>query len=55
MKFWKLAIILVVIIGISVGAYIGLAMDECVRAIGMYFRWKSGKWRKMSLVTKQAG
>lgn len=39
----------------AIGAYIGLAMDECVRAIGMYFRWKSGKWRKMSLVTKQAG
>lgn len=38
---------------LAVGALIGLAMDECVRAIGMFLRWKSGKWRKMSLVTKQ--
>ena len=27
------------------GAYIGMAMDECVRAVCMYFRWRSGKWR----------
>lgn len=28
-----------------VGAFIGLAMDECVRAIFMFGRWQSGKWR----------
>lgn len=28
-----------------VGAYIGLAMDECVRAIFMFGRWQTGKWR----------
>lgn len=38
---------------LAVGAMIGLAMDECVRAIGMFLRWRSGKWRKMSLVTSQ--
>lgn len=34
------------------GAYVGLALDECVRAVGMWLRWKSGKWREMSLVSK---
>lgn len=28
-----------------VGAFIGLAMDECVRAIFMFGRWQTGKWR----------
>lgn len=35
-----------------VGAYIGLAMDECVWAICMFFRWKSGKWREKELITR---
>ena len=30
---------------LAVGAYIGLASDECIRAIGMVLRWKSGKWK----------
>lgn len=34
----------------AVGAYIGLASDECVRAIGMVWRWKTGKWRTKKLV-----
>lgn len=34
------------------GAYIGLTMDECVRAAGMFLRWKSGKWKKMTLVSR---
>lgn len=33
-----------------VGAYIGLAADECSRAVGMVLRFKSGKWRTKSLV-----
>lgn len=33
-----------------VGAYIGLALDECVRAIAMFLRWQSGKWRDKSIV-----
>lgn len=33
-----------------IGAYIGLAMDECVRAIAMFLRWQSGKWREKSIV-----
>ncbi len=35
---------------LAVGTYIGLAMDECVRAVAMFLRWKSGKWRTKSLV-----
>lgn len=34
----------------AVGAYIGMALDECVRAVCMFFRWQSGKWRGKSLV-----
>ena len=25
---------------LAVGAYIGLASDECIRAVGMVLRWK---------------
>lgn len=27
------------------GCWIGMASDECVRAVASYFRWKSGIWR----------
>ena len=33
-----------------VGAYIALALDECVRAIAMFLRWQSGKWKEKSIV-----
>ena len=33
-----------------IGAYIGLAMDECARAIAMFVRWQSGKWREKTIV-----
>ncbi len=33
-----------------VGAYIGLAMDECIRAVAMFLRWQSGKWREKGIV-----
>lgn len=32
------------------GAYIGLTLDECVRAVGMFLRWQSGKWKEKRLV-----
>jgi putative MATE family efflux protein len=35
-----------------VGAYIGLAADECCRAIGMFIRFKSGKWRTKSFISR---
>lgn len=34
----------------AVGAYIGLASDECIRAVGMVARWISGKWMTKRLV-----
>lgn len=36
-----------------VGAYIGLAADECVRAVGMFIRWQTGIWRKKGLIQEK--
>lgn len=33
-----------------VGAYIGLASDECIRAVFMFLRWQTGKWRRKGIV-----
>lgn len=33
-----------------VGAYIGLTLDECVRAFCMFLRWQSGKWKEKVLI-----
>ena len=33
-----------------VGAYIALALDECTRAVAMFLRWQSGKWKEKSIV-----
>lgn len=33
-----------------IGAYIALALDECTRAVAMFIRWQSGKWREKSIV-----
>lgn len=35
---------------LAVGAYIGLASDECVRAIFMFLRWQSGKWKTKGFI-----
>ena len=35
---------------LAVGAYVGMALDECVRAVGMIARWQSGKWKEQNLV-----
>ena len=35
---------------LAVGAYIAMAGDECVRAVGMVLRWKSGKWKSKGLI-----
>lgn len=35
-----------------VGAYIGMAADECFRAVGMFIRFKSGRWRTKSLIKR---
>ena len=31
-----------------IGAYIGLALDECARAVAMFLRWQSGKWKEFT-------
>ncbi len=38
---------------LSVGAYIGLATDECVRAMFMFLRWQSGKWKTKGFIQRQ--
>lgn len=35
---------------LAVGAYIGLAVDECVRAVFMFLRWQSGRWRAKGFI-----
>lgn len=35
---------------LAVGAYVGLAADECVRALCMYLRWRHGTWRRTPLI-----
>lgn len=37
---------------LAVGAYIGLACDECVRAVCMFLRWQSGKWKGKGFLAK---
>ena len=37
----------------ALGAYIGMAIDECVRAALMCIRWRSGHWQKLLLVNKK--
>ncbi|MBQ8040260.1 MAG: MATE family efflux transporter [Lachnospiraceae bacterium] len=34
----------------AVGAYIGLAMDECIRAVAMFIRWQTGIWKTKRIV-----
>lgn len=35
---------------LAIGAYIGLASDECLRAVFMFLRWQSGKWRTKGFI-----
>ena len=36
----------------AVGAFIGMALDEGVRAVCMVARWQTGKWRTMKLISE---
>ena len=38
---------------LAVGAYIGLAGDECVRAVFMFLRWQSGKWKTKGFIKQE--
>lgn len=33
-----------------IGGYIAITLDECTRAVAMFLRWQSGKWREKSIV-----
>ena len=35
---------------LAVGAYAAMALDECVRAVCMIARWRTGKWKRQKLV-----
>jgi hypothetical protein len=35
---------------LAVGAYVGMALDECIRGVLMRGRWHSGRWKRLSLV-----
>jgi putative MATE family efflux protein len=35
---------------LAVGAYVGMALDECIRGVLMRGRWQSGRWKRFSLV-----
>lgn len=34
----------------AVGAFIGMAWDECARAVCMVLRWRTGRWKNMKLI-----
>ncbi len=36
---------------LAVGAYVAMALDECIRAVFMVLRWKSGAWKKHRIVS----
>lgn len=35
---------------LAVGAYVGMALDECVRGLFMYLRWCKGYWKTKNLL-----
>lgn len=47
--------LLCIVCGLGIyGAFIGAALDECVRAVLFYIRWKKGGWRNKA-ITKGLG
>ncbi|MDE7274042.1 MAG: hypothetical protein K2N95_13445 [Lachnospiraceae bacterium] len=40
---------------LAAGAYIGLAGDECVRAVFLFQRWQSGRWKTKGLSGSKKG
>lgn len=36
---------------LAVGAYVGMALDECVRAVLMFLRWHRGHWKTKTLLS----
>lgn len=40
---------------LAVGATIALTLDECIRAVFLYARWRSGKWRSKGIFCESKG
>lgn len=38
---------------LAVGAYAAMALDECVRAVFMFLRWHSGRWKAATLISEE--
>ena len=36
----------------AAGAYVAMALDECVRAVFMFLRWQSGRWKNENLLKR---
>lgn len=54
-SMWGVAALLAYILGIGlgwglIGVWIAMALDECLRAVIVYIRWKKGSWRGKALV-----
>lgn len=54
---WGVSVLFSYILGIKlglglVGIWIAMAMDEWIRGIVVFIRWKKGTWRGKSVVTK---
>lgn len=52
---WGIAVLLSYILGVVfgwglVGIWIAMALDECIRAVVLYFRWKSNVWKTMKVL-----
>ncbi|MGL4738968.1 MAG: MATE family efflux transporter [Cellulosilyticaceae bacterium] len=55
LSMWGIATALAYLLGIHMawgiaGVWIAMALDECVRGLAMYIRWKRGTWRNKSIV-----
>ena len=37
---------------LAVGAYVGMALDECIRGVFMYLRWCRGIWKSKNLLSE---
>lgn len=37
------------------GVYVAMAADEGIRALMMWLRWRSGKWRTKGIITRKSG
>lgn len=53
-SMWTIAVGLAIVLGVFfdmgiIGLWIAMALDECIRSVIFYIRWKKGKWRYIRL------